>query len=59
MDYPQKIELITNLKFLDILEQFKPKFRDRPSEDSDVPLEELEEEEDFFSLISEITDKLG
>ncbi len=47
------------MKFLEIIEQFKPRFRDRPDENSDVPLDELEEEEEFFTLIAEITDKIG
>ena len=47
------------MKFLDLLEQFKPRFRDRPDENSEAPLEELEEEEEFFTLIAEITDKIG
>lgn len=36
MDYPQKVELIVNLKFMDILESFSIVFRDRPSEESDL-----------------------
>ncbi len=35
MDYPQKIELIVNMKFLETLESFQIKFRDR-SEDADI-----------------------
>lgn len=35
MDYPLKVELIVNLGFLDILESFKIKFRERPGEDTD------------------------
>lgn len=41
MDYPQKVELITNLKFLDMLESFQMKYKDT-SDDGD--LEEQEEE---------------
>jgi len=36
MDYPLKVELIVNLRFLDILESFDIKFRDRPSDESDL-----------------------
>jgi hypothetical protein len=36
MDYPSKVELIVNLKFMDILEQFQPKFRERPGEDAPI-----------------------
>ena len=35
MDYPLKVELIVNLGFMDVLESFQIKFRDRPPEDSD------------------------
>ena len=35
MDYPLKVELLVNLGFLDILESFKIKYRERPSEESD------------------------
>ncbi|CDW81505.1 exportin-t [Stylonychia lemnae] len=58
MDYPQKVELIVNLQFLDILESFEIRFRERPSEDSDLQ-EEQENEEEFFEAVSEIVDKLG
>lgn len=57
MDYPLKIELLINLGFLDILESFKMKFRERPGEDADA--DEVEEEEEFFELMSEAVDKLG
>jgi hypothetical protein len=57
MDYPSKVELIANLKFMDILESFQPKFRDRPGEDA--PLDEQDEEEEFFTALAEISDKLG
>lgn len=56
MDYPQKVELIVNLGFLDILESFKIKYRERPGEDLQ---EEQDEEEEFFETVSEAVDKLG
>lgn len=58
MDYPLKVELIVNLGFLDILESFKIKFRERPGEDSEY-LDEQEDEEEFFETMSEAVDKLG
>ena len=36
MDYPLKVELIVNLRFMDIIESFDIRFRDRPSEESDL-----------------------
>ena len=50
------MELIVNLKFLDILESFQMKYRER-QEDGD--LEEQVQEEEFFTEMSEIVDKLG
>jgi hypothetical protein len=35
MDYPLKVELINNLGYLEILESFKIKFRERPSDEDD------------------------
>lgn len=57
MDYPLKVELLINLGYLDILESFKMKYRERPGDDAD--LDEVEEEEEFFELLSEAADKLG
>jgi hypothetical protein len=35
MDYPQKIELIANLKFIETLETFKMKYPDRVEDGDD------------------------
>ena len=32
MDYPQKLELLINMKFLEIIEAFPLKYRDRSEE---------------------------
>eukprot|EP00347_Sterkiella_histriomuscorum_P020494 403337586 len=58
MDYPLKVELLVNLGFLDILESFKIKYRERPSEESDEQ-EEQDQEEEFFETVGEAVDKLG
>lgn len=59
MDYHAKVELIVNINFLDILESFQPKFRDRPTENDLDIQEEQDQEEEFFVELSEIVDKLG
>ena len=44
------------MNFLDILESFQMKYRER-QDDGDI--EEQEQEEEFFTEMSEIVDKLG
>lgn len=57
MDYPQKVELIANLKLMDLLESFPIKYPERVDESDN--LEEQENEEVFFAEMSEIVDGVG
>lgn len=56
MDYPLKIELICNLKILDIIESFSIKYPDRIE---DVDLDEQDNEELFYCEMSVLVDHIG
>lgn len=56
MDYPQKVEVISGLQFLDIIESFKIKYTDRNAEDD---FDKQQEEEELFEYIADIINKLG
>jgi hypothetical protein len=57
MDHPQKIELIQQLNFIEILDHFQMKFVEMDIEKIDE--DAIKEEEEFFRIMAGSINRLG